>query len=481
MKKNYFLLILSLIVSFTVLAQNSREKRERNDSFSKQLKHRKFNRINKGKTFSNFHINNKQKSSLKYQAEKNKNTLKDLSLKSTQSNIKQRLDSVIYKDWDIITNQWRGDDNAKTEYVYDNKGNLIKEFEFDWNPTTNQWELDDWKGEYTYDSNENLIQEIYYEERNETTNQWNYIWKYDWTYNINNYVVQVISSDWNSSTSQWVIDFKYEYTYDTNDNITLIVKYDLGQSTNQWVIHGKEEYSYDPNGNLIQFIEYGWNSTTNQWYHEYSDKEEYSYDANGNLIQVIRYNWNSTVNQFEYSYKDEIIYDSNGNVIQKFDYYWRDTTWVSEDKDEYIYDNNYSFSDLIIPFYLTEYTYDYGFSFILFNHQLKTINEYEWNETSNEWINEELGEFYYSEQNTLSVSEIDNSEFNIYPNPVINTLTINTKLPITKVGIYSILGQKVKEIDANFNSISTHDLSNGIYLLRIESENGNAIKKLVKQ
>ena len=69
---------------------------------------------------------------------------------------------------------------------------------------------------------------------------------------------------------------------------------------------------------------------------------------------------------------------------------------------------------------------------------------------------------------------------NLYPNPVSNILTIDSEIPLTKVEVYSMLGLKVKEIKSGFNSIPTDNLSNGVYIIRMYSENGIATKKLIK-
>lgn len=79
----------------------------------------------------------------------------------------------------------------------------------------------------------------------------------------------------------------------------------------------------------------------------------------------------------------------------------------------------------------------------------------------------------------IDVSILEKS-ISIYPNPVKDILTINSKTQLLKVEIYSILGKKVKEIYTDFNSIPTHDLSHGIYILKIYSENSFLIKKILK-
>ena len=82
----------------------------------------------------------------------------------------------------------------------------------------------------------------------------------------------------------------------------------------------------------------------------------------------------------------------------------------------------------------------------------------------------------------LSVDDeiLDNS-LKLYPNPVTNLLTIESKnVTISKVEIYSILGEKIKEIHSDFKTIRTDNLPNGIYIIRIYSEKGMVMKKTIK-
>ncbi len=69
-----------------------------------------------------------------------------------------------------------------------------------------------------------------------------------------------------------------------------------------------------------------------------------------------------------------------------------------------------------------------------------------------------------------------------YPNPVSNILSVKSEtIPIDKIEIYSVLGQKIKEVNKGFNSISTDNLSRGIYIIRIFSKKGTTVRKLIKQ
>uniref|UniRef100_UPI0032B21F3C T9SS type A sorting domain-containing protein n=1 Tax=uncultured Polaribacter sp. TaxID=174711 RepID=UPI0032B21F3C len=78
--------------------------------------------------------------------------------------------------------------------------------------------------------------------------------------------------------------------------------------------------------------------------------------------------------------------------------------------------------------------------------------------------------------------ETFNNSLKLYPNPVLNILTIESKNSIiSKVEIYSILGQKIKEIHSGFRSIRTNNLTTGTYITRIYSEKGMVTRKIYKR
>ena len=81
---------------------------------------------------------------------------------------------------------------------------------------------------------------------------------------------------------------------------------------------------------------------------------------------------------------------------------------------------------------------------------------------------------------------LGNQEFNLesqlqYINPVKEVLTINlNNITIDKLELYNTIGVLVKSIK-NSNSINTHSLSSGIYLVKIYSDKGNATIKIIKE
>ena len=98
------------------------------------------------------------------------------------------------------------------------------------------------------------------------------------------------------------------------------------------------------------------------------------------------------------------------------------------------------------------------------------------------WVDNMKILFFYSEYtNQLDIEDIELANaIDIYPNPAGDILFIKSEIPLTKVEFYSILGEKVKEINRDFKAITLNDISDGIYIVKIQSENRSVSKKIIK-
>ena len=70
--------------------------------------------------------------------------------------------------------------------------------------------------------------------------------------------------------------------------------------------------------------------------------------------------------------------------------------------------------------------------------------------------------------------------FKLYPNPVRNILNIQLEEILEKVEVYSILGRKV--LDGNTSTINVSNLSSGMYLLKVYTQDGKVgVKRFIKE
>jgi hypothetical protein len=92
-------------------------------------------------------------------------------------------------------------------------------------------------------------------------------------------------------------------------------------------------------------------------------------------------------------------------------------------------------------------------------------------------------EFFVYPDPTLSVESNSFETFKYYPNPVVNTLTVEAKDSISSISIYNILGQQVQLMAPN-NSIATvnmDDLKGGVYFVTVTINNSQKTIKVIKK
>ena len=82
--------------------------------------------------------------------------------------------------------------------------------------------------------------------------------------------------------------------------------------------------------------------------------------------------------------------------------------------------------------------------------------------------------------NGTGIEEIAN-DVNVYPNPATDMINITTPDNVLRVEIFNMQGQLVKAESGEVNTISVKDLANGIYNLKLTTDNGSSVHKIVKK
>ena len=82
----------------------------------------------------------------------------------------------------------------------------------------------------------------------------------------------------------------------------------------------------------------------------------------------------------------------------------------------------------------------------------------------------------------LKTTDFTSESLVIYPNPTNSSIFLNlNQLLVSKIQVINSIGQNVKTINSDFESINISDLSSGIYILKIDTELGVINKKIVKK
>lgn len=83
---------------------------------------------------------------------------------------------------------------------------------------------------------------------------------------------------------------------------------------------------------------------------------------------------------------------------------------------------------------------------------------------------------------SLNVNQNErNQGIKLYPNPVKDLLTIETTISISKVTIYNIMGQEVKNSIGNNSQLDLTDLVYGVYVVKIANDTLNQVFKIIKR
>jgi hypothetical protein len=97
-------------------------------------------------------------------------------------------------------------------------------------------------------------------------------------------------------------------------------------------------------------------------------------------------------------------------------------------------------------------------------------------------ITNSVGDVATYTASTLSNDDFNSTQFSIYPNPTTNLLHIESgETEIQNVSIFNLSGKQVLQADLQDKQfIEVGHLNNGVYLLKMETENGSVVKKFVK-
>lgn len=94
--------------------------------------------------------------------------------------------------------------------------------------------------------------------------------------------------------------------------------------------------------------------------------------------------------------------------------------------------------------------------------------------------NPNTGIVYRFTPGILNTQAFETTNFKIYPNPVKDVFSIQTKEPINRMFITNTLGVNVFTRDARFDNINISELPSGVYFITIITNNARTTKRLIK-
>ncbi|MBN2775673.1 MAG: T9SS type A sorting domain-containing protein, partial [Prolixibacteraceae bacterium] len=328
---------------------------------------------------------------------------------------------------------------SKILYTYNTVGQVTLETNYGWDTDLNDWSLFS-KTENVY-SGGNMVKSEY--SINMGEDMWMLFYRYEYTYNGNGDVTQEIISSLNYMTFSLTYSGKDVYTYNASGDNTLVQSYDWDAGTGSWINSSKEEYTFNGSHYQLTYKYYTWSNDPQSWVA--SEMEEYTYDVHGNLTSMVFY--------------DGI----NGNE------------WIQNSKTEVTYNTSYSGSQILYP-----YIYSYFDALENIGNMVTVVTDSRWE--NNQWVFDTKANYYYSSVNVTEAPLNREQILSVYPNPTNNFINIETGgNDLHVVSLYNLTGEQImkKQFSSKIR-LQVENLSHGIYLLKIESENAPAqVEKVV--
>ncbi|MEM9051355.1 MAG: T9SS type A sorting domain-containing protein [Bacteroidota bacterium] len=120
--------------------------------------------------------------------------------------------------------------------------------------------------------------------------------------------------------------------------------------------------------------------------------------------------------------------------------------------------------------------YDAG----MFTYDLDDIFQYKFDGNGGLWFDN----IYFTTEEALSVTDIEEAGLNAFPNPSVDSWTITSEFtPITEVRVFNVLGQVVFSASPNSSlaQIDASGLDTGLYMTEVTTNRGKTTIKLIKE
>ncbi len=245
--------------------------------------------------------------------------------------------------------------------------------------------------------------------------------------------------------------YYYSYTYDTYGNM-LSDTFDIVQNGVKTKFN-YNTYSYDNNHNLIQRTTMEWDETENDYrYASWNGRITYTYDENNNKTSHVRetYDYNTSVWEVD-GWNPKLVWsyvDDNAILIQSF--YFDETIgqWVNGISGHVdLYYNNMKSQ----------------FEMMLGGHQFEIS--------------------YLRFETKTNINDRNIASISCYPNPSSDYIHIAGISEPTQLIVFDLSGKIIEKhlLTNNTETISTQHYKSGIYIIRLQNNSQQTIKKIVKK
>jgi hypothetical protein len=390
------------------------------------------------------------------------------------------VDSLIEKHrslWNSMNNFWRiwerelwtydNNNHPKTQ-TSENRRNANDSLEFEYKNfykyavdgkilewITQRWSFNSidsiyrqFKSNYTYDNSGNLIK-LHGTEFHKIKQTWTDLSLLNYTF-FDGKMIESVSKDWDYYLDTWSLNRKTIYVYDSEGRITQTLSWRGTPVKGDSIYSDLSLLGYDEMGNLIEGYTFGYNAQAKAWNNK--GRRFLFYDINNKITKEHHQSWDMALSKWKHKSMTDWEYDNNENLISQVIWANYDDKWVKSYIRNYEYDRH---GNLAAEVYFNWWE--------LANSAFSSIDRREFKFTCEQDTN-------YSYIPTFpNIPDI----LSIYPNPVLsgNSLHIVSNSNTSFV-LYDMMGKNVMqgELKSGDNSIENHGLRQGVYILKLPKE-----------
>jgi hypothetical protein len=307
------------------------------------------------------------------------------------------------------------------------------------------------------------------------------------TYNTNGKLVKQLEMQFNFSTNAWDTKFTKYISYLANNNYASILTV-IPNMIQGGLDSSKKIITYTGN-NITNILQMDREALATSWIN--LEQNTISYDANNNEKTVTNQNFDIATTTWKNVMKDELYYNGNNKIIVDSNFIFDTVTnaWVIGGASKVSYDNNNFRKNIISVFYDGANVDSIKINFMVDADGDMTKQEIN-NVLFGIWVPIVTTNYYYEQKpaqvpNAIKLSSLI-IEVNTYPNPVQDKLlvnvTCNNNMQVS-CNIIDMQGRQMMKNNMklisgkNQKTITTEALPIGMYLLVIQSANGDYVCK----
>jgi len=311
----------------------------------------------------------------------------------------------------------------KTEYLYDDFGNISLSFTTVWNNETALWENQK-KSVRQFDELSNIT-DVYEYSWNADSSVWDSAGHIQYSYNVDQQIDTLLIYNWSQEENKFIYDRLSTYKYETSDIRSEMIIKEFNAALHKWQNSAKYEYHYNGLDNTtISFIGDTINDT---WIPSRRQFQSFNIQGQPDTTQSER--WNLELNDWEYAYRIVNIFDERYNQTESITQSWE----------------------------------------------------------ANDWALNQQTIYYWSPFNPLAIGEYDNVSVRIFPNPAISKLNIELPDEYTVedviIEIIDLNGRMISKSahESQFIQLDVAGLERGLYLVKIQNNEALITRRFIIQ